>query len=397
MSQLIKRSGLIEIIKLLLFIFLIGISTIFPRQVEAVKAADWNAGYIIDDSIFYDNKTMRASDIQSFLESKVPTCDTGGTRPASDMGRSDLTHAQYAKLRGWPDPPYVCLRDYYENISTKQNNLEGRPIPDGAIRASQIIKMVADHYRINPRVFIVLLEKEQSLVTDTWPTSSQYRTATGYGCPDTAACDSRYYGFYNQVDKAGWQFRKYTDDSQNFRYKPNQVNSIQYNPNTACGGTNVYIESFGTSALYNYTPYQPNQAALNNLYGSGDGCSAYGNRNFWRIFNDWFGRTTYDCRSNEQPNAGVFRLYNRSNYKHFYTGYVCEAETLSRKSGYAKEGILHYQTSASSPYAVVVHRLYNPTTYQHLWATTQSDINNATQNAGYRYEGVAYYGAPPPR
>jgi hypothetical protein len=38
-------------------------------------------------------------------------------------------------------------------------------------------------------------------------------------------------------------------------------------------------------------PYQPNQAALNNLYGIGDGCSAYGNRNFWRIFTGWFGST----------------------------------------------------------------------------------------------------------
>jgi hypothetical protein len=51
----------------------------------------------------------------------------------------------------------------------------------------------------------------------------------------------------------------------------------------------LFIENSATAALYNYTPYQPNQAALNNLYGTGDGCSAYGNRNFWRIFNDWFG------------------------------------------------------------------------------------------------------------
>ena len=36
-------------------------------------------------------------------------------------------------------------------------------------------------------------------------------------------------------------------------------------------------------------PYRPNAAALANLYGTGDACSAYGNRNFWRYFNDWFG------------------------------------------------------------------------------------------------------------
>jgi hypothetical protein len=41
--------------------------------------------------------------------------------------------------------------------------------------------------------------------------------------------------------------------------------------------------------LYDYTPYTPNAAALNNLYGTGDACSSYGNRNFWRYYSDWFG------------------------------------------------------------------------------------------------------------
>ncbi len=29
------------------------------------------------------------------------------------------------------------------------------------------------------------------------------------------------------------------------------------------------------------------------MYGTGDGCSAYGNRNFWRYYTDWFGSTKY--------------------------------------------------------------------------------------------------------
>lgn len=51
------------------------------------------------------------------------------------------------------------------------------------------------------------------------------------------------------------------------------------------------METAATAALYNYTPYTPNGAALSNMYGTGDRCSEYGNRNFWRIFNDWFGPT----------------------------------------------------------------------------------------------------------
>lgn len=73
-------------------------------------------------------------------------------------------------------------------------------------------------------------------------------------------------------------------------YRPG-VSYIRWSPNGACGGDNVNIVNRATAALYSYTPYQPNQAALNNLYGTGDGCSAYGNRNFWRDFNNWFGST----------------------------------------------------------------------------------------------------------
>ena len=61
---------------------------------------------------------------------------------------------------------------------------------------------------------------------------------------------------------------------------------MQYNPNAGCGGTVVNIRNLATSALYRYTPYQPNAATL---AGGSDGCSAYGNLNFYRYFEDWFG------------------------------------------------------------------------------------------------------------
>jgi hypothetical protein len=54
----------------------------------------------------------------------------------------------------------------------------------------------------------------------------------------------------------------------------------------------VLIQNQATAGLYNYTPYQPNAAALAAGYGTGDSCSAYGNRNFWLYFRDWFGPTT---------------------------------------------------------------------------------------------------------
>src|SRR5207253_1333233 len=76
---------------------------------------------------------------------------------------------------------------------------------------------------------------------------------------------------------------------QLFNYSIGNNSFVGYNPNSGCGGTNITMSNQATAGLYNYTPYQPNQAALNNLYGTGDSCSAYGNRNFWRMYWDWFG------------------------------------------------------------------------------------------------------------
>jgi hypothetical protein len=114
----------------------------------------------------------------------------------------------------------------------------------------------------------------------------------GYGCPDSAPCDSQYFWFYNQVHNAARQFRLYTNNPNNYNYTIG-LNNIKYHPDpSGCGTQAVNILNQATANLYDYTPYVPNSAALNNLYGLGDGCSSYGNRNFWRIYNDWFGSTT---------------------------------------------------------------------------------------------------------
>mgnify|MGYP003622897599 CR=1 FL=1 len=53
----------------------------------------------------------------------------------------------------------------------------------------------------------------------------------------------------------------------------------------------MYLENKATAALYNYTPYQPNRAAMDASPGEGDACTTYGNRNFLRTFTLWFGST----------------------------------------------------------------------------------------------------------
>jgi len=237
-------------------------------------ASSFNRAKIIDDSVFTDYRSMTVSQIQNFLNSKVPVCDTNGTKPSEYGGG---TRAQYGTANGFP-PPYICLKNYSQ----------------GGKSAARIIYDAAQEFRISPKVLIVLLQKEQGLVTDEWPAPVQYKTATGYGCPDTAACDSQYYGFTNQVRWAGRMFRAIMDASPTW-YTPYVVgsNRIYYHPDlNRCGSTNVTIQNRATAALYSYTPYQPNSAALNAGYGTGNSCSSYGNRNFHLYFNDWFGPTT---------------------------------------------------------------------------------------------------------
>lgn len=271
--------------KLYILAFLIATSLVIcglalKNTAHASPVVGFEAGRIIDDDVF-TAISMNTGQIQNFLNSKVPSCDTWGTQQ-SEFGGG--TRAQWGTAHGAP-PPYTCLRDYNE----------------GGRSAAQIIYDTAQEFQINPQVLIVLLQKEQALVTDTWPLPVQYRTATGYGCPDSAACDSQYYGLTSQLRWSGRMFRAILNDSPTW-YTPYEMgnNFIRWNPSSSCGGSTVNIETRATQALYNYTPYQPNQAALNAGYGLGDSCSAYGNRNFYLYFTDWFGSTKgssyYTCK-----------------------------------------------------------------------------------------------------
>lgn len=321
---------------------------------SVVNAAPWSAGRIIDDYIFTNSNSMSVEDIQRFLDSKTPTCDTMGTKPYT----STMTRAQYAASRG-VSTPFICLKNYSENGQ----------------RASQIIYNVAQQYKINPQALMVLLQKEQGLITDDWPWPVQYRSATGYGCPDTAPCDSQYYGLVNQLSWAAKMFRAIMDGSPTW-YTPYILgnNYVRWSPNSSCGGANVYIENRATQALYNYTPYQPNQAALNAGYGSGDSCSAYGNRNFWLYFTDWFGSTVgpqyafYDASNpppTQLPNdvVGVYiRVINNSGKTWYRDGSVPAGEHPTRLAMFGYE---------NNPYA----NQYDPN-----WLGTRNQIR-MTENS----------------
>ena len=301
----------LKIFALTLVVVTVSVVGVFfsHNHLYAVTASDWRAGNIVDDFVFTNSDDMSVADIQAFLNNLNPNCDTYGRERATSLGRPDLTRAQYAASRGWAGPPYVCLKDYYEvpkytpGNYIPANNFSGS-IPPGAISAAQIIYDAAKRNNLSPKVILIKIATESAgpLTSDPWPLQSQYTYAMGSHCPDSgpggsANCDRNYAGFSMQVQSGAELMRWYLNnmDKPWWSYKkPFTTNSILWNvAPSGCGAGNVYIESKATAALYTYTPYQPNQAALNNMYGTGDRCSAYGNRNFWRVWNDWFGSTQH--------------------------------------------------------------------------------------------------------
>jgi len=283
----VRRQAFRFALALLLPLFIVApyFGSLSPQKASALAGHEFQSGRIIDDGVFFNGNALSQQQIQEFMNAKVSTCDTWGSQP-----RGGTTRAAHGSANGAP-PPYICLKEY--SMSTPFKPADGlcNGHNPGNKGSAQILYEVQQSCGVSAKALLVLLQKEQSLVTDDWPWPIQYRSATGYGCPDSAPCDSEYYGFFNQVYNAARQFRRYARDASMFNYRRDRNNFIQYNPNGGCGGGNVYIQNSATAGLYNYTPYQPNSAALNNLYGTGDGCSAYGNRNFWRMYNDWFGNT----------------------------------------------------------------------------------------------------------
>ena len=294
---------------------------------EAIEPSEFNAGYLIDDSVFYYSDTMTVEEIQNFLDAKSPACDmwgtgliTGRTYPDGTKVPSGVTRSQYSKVmrekygkNQYHDPPYVCINKYYENPETHETLYETQGLATTGMKsAAQIIYDMAQEYSINPQVLLVLIKKESLVWGDNWPLKYEYNTVMGYGCPDNAPCNEAYYGFYNQVQKAAWQLNYYREHPNAYRYKPSQINNIQYHPNISCGTKQVYLENISTTSLYIYTPYTPNDAALLAYPGTGDDCSSYGNRNFYMFFVEWFGGTylpsqytKIEKRYNELKESGV--------------------------------------------------------------------------------------------
>ncbi|WP_307481882.1 LGFP repeat-containing protein [Microbacterium trichothecenolyticum] len=270
-----RRIGVVVVaLVALLSGLLVAVAPAVPSPASAANAADFQDGYLISDRNFLDSGSLTVDEVQSFLNAQVPTCRANDGMP--------------------------CLKDYVaQSTPSLAANSYCSAFPGGTMSAARLIVTVSQVCGISPKVILVMLQKEQGLITDTSPSRGQYSAALGQGCPDGGVgCDPAFAGFFYQIYGAARQFQIYLKFPKSFSYQLGW-NNILYQaspPDTSgrCGTKRVFIQNDATRALYVYTPYTPNQAALDNLYGTGDFCSAYGNRNFWRLYTDWFGNPVGD-------------------------------------------------------------------------------------------------------
>lgn len=250
-----------------LVVVLASLTALSAAAAEAPVPGDIaDGGYLISDAEFFASGSLTTAQVQSFLASKVPTCRAKSGAP-------------------------TCLKSFTANVPAKAADSYCAALPKATkARASAIIVAVAKACGINPKVIVVMLQKEQGLVTSTAPSEWSYRAAMGQSCPDTAPCSAAAAGFVNQVYLGARQMQIYTKKPTSFGYRAGQANTVKWHPSADCGTSTVVIRNQATANLYNYTPYRPNISALAGGYGAGDPCSAYGNRNFYNYYVDWFAK-----------------------------------------------------------------------------------------------------------
>lgn len=259
-------------------------------KINAVATASgFDPGNIVSDAVFFDGSALSAKQVQAFLNARVPVCHKTAAGP-------------------------TCLRHHKQGTPTMPADAFCRAYKGKASEtAARIIAKIGKACNVSPKALLVLLEKEQSLVTagstaSNVPTAYKYQHATGFACPDTAPCDPKYSGIFYQLYYGARQYQRYAKDSF-FSWRQIGMNTIAYHPNNVkyqpsspnyCPAVQVNVRNQATLGLYYYTPYVPNKAALDNMYSTGDRCSSYGNRNFYRIFNDWFGSSQIPVRGGIQ-------------------------------------------------------------------------------------------------
>ncbi len=185
------------------------------RAAEAARGGtpgrDFAPDTIISDANFRDARSMSVSDVQAFLEGLSSTLAT---------------------YRG---------RDYAGRERT----------------AAEMIVDAALAWNVSPKVILVTLQKEQSLIEDRSPSQYAYDWAMGCGKTDSSTL-TQYKGFGNQI----WYGARALDRNADGWYPGVRL---------TIDGSPVFPTNASTYSLYRYTPH------------------LHGNTSFWMLYWRYFG------------------------------------------------------------------------------------------------------------
>lgn len=226
---------------------------------SAFGKTGFRAGNIISDANMYQKTpSMSAAEIQKFLETQGAGCRGNGCLKNMRLNTRSFNADNYCK--------------------SSYRGANNEPV-------SQVIFKISQACQISPKVLLVTIQKEQAGITQNLTTAKQNKL-TGYGCPDGRPCSEQYYGVQNQIYQTAHQLQRYRLKPGHYSFRSGKTANIQFSYQSGCGSSKVKLENQATASLYNYTPYQPNQALLS---GKTDRCSSDGNFNFFKIYQRWFG------------------------------------------------------------------------------------------------------------
>ena len=145
---------------------------------------------IISDEVFFNGNSLTEQQIRDFINKKGARC----------IGDSDA------------DNPTQCLKDWRGIIQPHpadqycEGDIEGSDEAD----AATLLHRVGVACGVSPKVLMVILQKEQSLMTQP-RTAHTFRRAMGFGCPDyvDGKCDPEFDNFNSQIYRAARQFQLY--------------------------------------------------------------------------------------------------------------------------------------------------------------------------------------------
>jgi len=318
---------------------------------KPAQAADLDPAYIISNDNMRHVGSMSQKEIQAFLETQ--------TGPLKSLVAKD-----YAGVK--------------------------RP-------ASEIIYRACRAWSISPKVILTMLQKEQSLLTRTTLADKTLARAMGAGVYDhdgDGDVDDLWPRFGLQIWHGARLLDAYgegkvqTVGSTTYRstiplfykgilvriYKPPVTGSWLVTKKVN-GSTRYYIglKNLATYKLYIYNP------------------SYSGNRNFWLIYNKYFGNPFASPRW--QP---VYKFRKRSNGSYLYTTSIAEKvklRTTSRAKYWVYVGRAFSVDNSATADTVPLYRFKNKLTGKYSFTTSTKayrERRNTTGRKTWSYQGVAF-------